>query len=196
LNNFLCRQGFDFPEDPDVAHKLRGLLPRLAVRSLGKGRGFWAYNLANLERARETLLGNFDQILLRFLTQPALVVQALKDEQLEGFFFAQLESSFGLAAMLEDEPPEVAARLTAQLVFVWANFISKRLQVTLYQVIQSGPGSIDLTIYLTPRFPTARGELDRAAVVEPHDFSIGVDAIAHILAGHQYVSIRRLRSPN
>ena len=37
---------------------------------MGKGRGFWEYNLANLERARETLLGNFADTLLQFLSAP------------------------------------------------------------------------------------------------------------------------------
>lgn len=114
LYRFLRRQGFDFPDDPDVAHALRRLLPRLAARSLGKGRAFWTYNLANLERARETLLGAFDQTLLKFLAQPAQVSAGLRAERLDGLFFAQLESAFGLAATPEDDPADVAARLTAQ----------------------------------------------------------------------------------
>jgi hypothetical protein len=64
LYRFFRRQGLDFPDDPQVAHELRALLPRLAARSVGKGHAFWEYNLANLERARETLLGNFDDALL------------------------------------------------------------------------------------------------------------------------------------
>ncbi len=125
LYRFLRQQGFDFPDDPDVAHELRRLLPRLAARSLGKGRVFWTYNLANLERARETLLGNFDHTLLRFLAQPAEVLDGLRAEQLEGLFFAQLESAFGLAAGAagagaEDDAASIAARLTAQLLLTQA----------------------------------------------------------------------------
>ena len=71
LYKFLRRQGLDFPDDPQVAHVLRVLLPRLAARSVGKGREFWTFNLANLERARETLIGSFDDALLRFLAAPA-----------------------------------------------------------------------------------------------------------------------------
>ena len=120
LYRFLRQQGFDFPDDPDVAHELRRLLPRLAARSLGKGRAFWTYNLANLERARETLLGNFDQTLLRFLAQPAEVLDGLRAEQLEGLFFAQLESAFGLAAGMEEDAASIAARLTVQLLMTQA----------------------------------------------------------------------------
>ncbi len=120
LYRFLRRQGLDFPDDPRVAHELRALLSRLAARSIGKGRGFWEYNLANLERARETLLGNFDDALLRFLAQPQATLAELKREQLDGLFFAQLESAYGLAAVPEDDPGDVARRLTAQLVLVRA----------------------------------------------------------------------------
>ncbi len=98
LYRFLRQQGLDFPDDPQVAHELRALLPRLAARSVGKGRAFWEYNLANLERARETLLGNFDDALLRFLERPAGEMQTLRAEQLDGLFCAQLESAYGLAA--------------------------------------------------------------------------------------------------
>ena len=122
LYRFLRRQGLDFPDDPQVAHELRALLPRLAARSVGKGRAFWEYNLANLERARETLLGNFDDTLLRFLAQPQAIVAELKREQLDGLFFAQLESAYGLVldATPEDDPEEVARRLTAQLILTCA----------------------------------------------------------------------------
>jgi len=116
LYRFLRRQGLDFPDDPQVAHELRALLPRLAARSIGKGREFWEYNLANLERARETLLGNFDDALLRFLAQPHTTLTGLKREKLDGLFFAQLESAYGLAAVPEDAPDEVARRLAAQLI--------------------------------------------------------------------------------
>jgi len=120
LYRFLRRQGLDFPDDPQVAHELRALLPRLAARSVGKGRAFWEYNLANLERARETLLGNFDDALLRFLAQPNPTLAELKREQLDGLFFAQLESAYGLVAAPEDDPDDVARRLTAQLALVRA----------------------------------------------------------------------------
>ncbi|MBM4464431.1 MAG: PglZ domain-containing protein [Chloroflexi bacterium] len=120
LYRFLRRQGLDFPDDPEVAHELRALLPRLAARSVGKGRVFWEYNLANLERARETLLGNFDDALLRFLTQPQVQLTELKREKLDGLFFAQLESAYGLAADPEDDPDEVARRLAAQLILTCA----------------------------------------------------------------------------
>lgn len=116
LYRFLRRQGLDFPDDPEVAHELRALLPRLAARSVGKGREFWEYNLANLERARETLLGNPDDVLLRFLAQPQYMISWLKHEKLDGLFFAQLESAYGLAAAPEDDPNEVARRLAAQLI--------------------------------------------------------------------------------
>ena len=120
LYRFLRRQGLDFPDDPQVAHELRELLPRLAARSVGKGRAFWEYNLANLERARETLLGNFDDALLRFLAQPQATLTELRREKLDGLFFAQLESAYGLAAVPEDDPRDVAHRLTAQLALVRA----------------------------------------------------------------------------
>ena len=120
LYRFLRQQGLDFPDDPDVAHALRRLLPRMAARSLGKGRAFWTYNLANLERARETLLGNFDQTLLRFLARPAEVLAELQAEQLDGLFFAQLESAFGLVSGPEDAPEAIAARLTVQLLLARA----------------------------------------------------------------------------
>ena len=120
LYRFLRRQGLDFPDDPQVAHELRELLPRLAARSVGKGRQFWEYNLANLERARETLLGNFDDALLRFLAQPQSMLSGLKQEKLDGLFFAQLESVYGLAAASEDDPGEVARRLAAQLILTCA----------------------------------------------------------------------------
>ena len=122
LYRFLRRQGLDFPDDPQVAHELRALLPRLAARSVSKERAFWEYNLANLERARETLLGNFDDTLLRFLAQPQAIVAELKREQLDGLFFAQLESAYGLVldATPEDDPEEVARRLTAQLILTCA----------------------------------------------------------------------------
>jgi len=94
LYRFLRRQGLDFPDDPQVAHELRALLPRLAARSVGKGHAFWEYNLANLERARETLLGNFDNTLLNFLAQPQAQLNELKPEKLDGLFFAQLESAY------------------------------------------------------------------------------------------------------
>ena len=116
LYRFLRRQGLDFPDDPQVAHELRELLPRLAARSVGKGRAFWEYNLANLERARETLLGNFDDALLRFLAQPEVTLAELKREKLDGLFFAQLESAYGLAAHPEDDADQVACRLAAQLI--------------------------------------------------------------------------------
>lgn len=121
LYRFLRRQGLDFPDDPQVAHELRVLLPRLAARSVGKGRAFWEYNLANLERARETLLGNFDDALLRFLAQPRATLDGLKREKLDGLFFAQLESAYGLAAVAEDDPDEVARRLAAQLILTCAH---------------------------------------------------------------------------
>jgi len=120
LHRFLQRQGFDFPDDPSVAHQLRDLLPRLAARSIGKGREFWEHNLANLERARETLLGNFDDTLLRFLAEPVATLEGLRQEQLEGLFCDQLGSDYGLTAAPEDNPEEVARRLTAQLVLVRA----------------------------------------------------------------------------
>ena len=37
-------------DDPKVALCLLNLLPRLAVRSVGRGWECWEYNLANLER--------------------------------------------------------------------------------------------------------------------------------------------------
>lgn len=120
LYRFLRRQGLDFPDDPQVAHDLRALLPRLAARSAGKGRGFWAYNLANLERARETLLGNFDDTLLAFLDRPRSVLGELKREQLDGLFFAQMESAYGLAATPEEDPDETARRLAARLILTGA----------------------------------------------------------------------------
>ena len=120
LYRFLRRQGLDFPDDPQVAHELRALLPRLAARSVGKGRAFWKYNLANLERARDTLLGNFDDALLRFLAQPEITLSELTQEKLDGLFFAQLESAYGLAVSSEGDPSEVARRLTAQLALVRA----------------------------------------------------------------------------
>ncbi len=81
---FLRRQGLDFPDDSQVAHELRALLPRLAARSVSKGREFWTYNLANLERARETLIGSFDDALLRFLAGPATesLIGALEERTL------------------------------------------------------------------------------------------------------------------
>jgi hypothetical protein len=120
LYRFLRRQDLDFPDDPQVAHELRTLLPRLAARSVGKGRAFWEYNLANLERARETLLGNFDDTLLRFLAQPQPTLAELKREKLDGLFFAQLESAYGLSATSEDDPEETARRLAAQLILTCA----------------------------------------------------------------------------
>jgi len=120
LYKLLRRQGLNFPDDPQVAHDVRALLPRLAARSVGKGRAFWEYNLANLERARETLLGNFDDALLRFLSQPQATLAELKAGKLDGLFFAQLESAYGLAAVPEDNPDDVAGRLAAQLVLVRA----------------------------------------------------------------------------
>lgn len=120
LYKFLSQQDIDFPDDPEVAHQLRDLLPRLAARSIGKGHEFWEYNLANLERARETLLGNFDDALLRFLAQPKTTLTGLKREKLDGLFFAQLESAYGLVAQPEDDPDEVARRLAAQLILTCA----------------------------------------------------------------------------
>jgi len=120
LYKFLRRQGLDFPDDPQVAHELRALLPRLAARSVGKGREFWTYNLANLERARETLIGSFDDALLRFLAAPAAEWARLRGEQLDGLFAAQLESTYGLAVAAEEEPDELARRFTAQIVLVQA----------------------------------------------------------------------------
>lgn len=120
LYKFLRRQGLDFPDDPQVAHELRALLPRLAARSVGKGREFWIYNLANLERARETLIGSFDDALLRFLAAPAAEWARLKSEQLDGLFAAQLESSYGLAVAVEGDPDELARRFSAQVVLVQA----------------------------------------------------------------------------
>lgn len=120
LYKLLRRQGLAFPDDPDVAHELRALLPRLAARSVGKGRAFWEYNLANLERARETLIGSFDDALLRFLSQPQVMLAELKREKLDGLFFAQLESAYGLVAAPEDDPGDVAQRLTAQLALARA----------------------------------------------------------------------------
>jgi len=116
LYRFLRRQGLNFPDDPQVDHKLRALLPRLAARSVGKGRIFWEHNLANLPHARETLLGNFDDALLRFLARPKDNLTELKSEKLDGLFFAQLESDYGLVAAPEDDPDDVARRLTAQLI--------------------------------------------------------------------------------
>ena len=121
LYRFLRHQGIAFPDDPQVAHELRALLPRLAARSVGKGRAFWEYNLANLERARETLLGSFDDALLRFLASPHATLAELRDEQLDGLFFAQLESAYGLSAASEDDPEETARRLTAQLILTCAH---------------------------------------------------------------------------
>jgi hypothetical protein len=103
-----------------VAHELRALLPRLAARSVGKGRDFWTYNLANLERARETLIGNFDDAMLRFLQAPASEWARLKDEQLEGLFSAQLETSYGLSVAGREDPGELARRVAAQMVLVQA----------------------------------------------------------------------------
>ena len=120
LYKFLRRQGLDFPDDPQVAHEMRELLPRLAARSVGNGRAFWEYNLANLERARETLLGNFGDALLRFLAQPQAALKELKSEKLDGLFFAQLESAYGLTAAAEDDPDDVAQRLAAQLILTCA----------------------------------------------------------------------------
>jgi hypothetical protein len=120
LYRFLRGQGLDLPDDPRVAHPLRALLPRLAARSVGKGRAFWEYNLANLERACETLLGNFDDALLRFLARPEATLAELKQEQLDGLFFAQLETAYGLSATPEDDPAETARRLAAWLILTCA----------------------------------------------------------------------------
>ena len=120
LYKLLRQQDLNFPDDPEVAHELRALLPRLVARSVGKERAFWEYNLANLERVRETLLGNFDDTLLRFLAGPERVLADLKQEQLDGLFFTQLESAYGLAATPDDDPNEVARRLTARIVLARA----------------------------------------------------------------------------
>lgn len=127
LYRFLRQQGLDFPDDPAVAHRLRQLLPQLAVQSLGKGRGFWEYNLANLERAINTLLGEFDSTLLRFLEHPRGELAQLQAQHFDGLFYAQLAGAYGLdaaaggvPAVSEDNPDEVARRLTAQLVLVRA----------------------------------------------------------------------------
>lgn len=121
LYKFLSRQDIDFPDDPEVAHQLRRLLPRLATRSIGKGHDFWKYNLANLERARATLLGgNFEDALLKFLAHPKAMLKEWQQEQLDGLFFAQLESNYDLSATPEENPDKVALQLTAQLVLVRA----------------------------------------------------------------------------
>ena len=121
LYRFLRRQGLNFPDDPQVAHELRTLLPRLAARSVGKGRAFWEYNLANLERARETLLEDLDGALLRFLARPAAELAELKQEMLDGLFFAQLETAYGFSAVPEDDPAETAHQLTATLILTCAH---------------------------------------------------------------------------
>ena len=119
LYKFLRKQGLDFPDDPETKHQLRSLLPRLAARSVGKGRSFWEYNLANLERARETLLGNFDDTLLQFLAGPRTALANLQREQLDGLFSAQLESAYGFSASPEDDAETIARRLTAQLILTY-----------------------------------------------------------------------------
>jgi hypothetical protein len=66
------------------------------------------------------LLGNFDDTLLRFLARPQDVLAELKREQLDGLFFAQLESAYGLSATAEDHPDETAGLLAAQLILTCA----------------------------------------------------------------------------
>jgi hypothetical protein len=116
LYKFLRQQGVAFPDDPEIAHELRSLLPRLAARSVGKGRAFWEHNLANLERARETLLGNFEDALLKFLARPRQELQTLQREKLDGLFFAQLESTYGFSATSDNDAETIAQRLTARLI--------------------------------------------------------------------------------
>ncbi len=121
LYKFLRKQGIEFPDDPEVAHLLRSLLPRLLPHSIGKGREFWERNLSNLWAAVETLLGgNFDDALLRFLARPSSELEKLQEERLDALFFAQLEETYGLTAAPGDDPGEVARRLTAQLALVRA----------------------------------------------------------------------------
>jgi hypothetical protein len=120
LYRFLRHQGLDFPDDPKAAHLMRELLPQLAIRSVGKGRQFWEYNLANLERAINTLLGEFDGTLLRFLDRPAEELASLCADQFDGLFFAQLAGAYGVQATASDEPGQVARELTAQLALVRA----------------------------------------------------------------------------
>ena len=66
------------------------------------------------------MLGNFDDALLHFLAQPQVTLADLKREKLDGLFFAQLESAYGLAAAPENDPDEVARRLAAQLILTCA----------------------------------------------------------------------------
>ncbi|MBN1656970.1 MAG: PglZ domain-containing protein, partial [Anaerolineae bacterium] len=120
LYRFLRHQGLAFPDDPNVDHQLRQLLPQLAVRSVGKGRQFWEYNLANLERAVNTLLGEFEGALLRFLDDPTRELTRLRQDQFEQLFFAELAGAYGLQATSDDDPDVVARDLTAELALARA----------------------------------------------------------------------------
>lgn len=114
----LSEEGLNFPADPKTKHRVRDILPQLAQESIGKGKGFWVNTLASLEKAREALLGNFDEVLLRYLTNPHEIDKQLENDQTRDIFFALLESKYGVDIQITNDVEEIIQEITAPLILV------------------------------------------------------------------------------
>jgi hypothetical protein len=117
IEKVLRDAGVNLPADPKVVRQLRPFLPALAVASVGKGRAFWE-GIVNLETALGRLIADFDDTLLRLLTDPRRTVAALHQGGLAEPFAKLVTAKFGI------QPPEPgredawADRFTALLCLI------------------------------------------------------------------------------
>jgi hypothetical protein len=115
IETVLREAGVDLPMD----RQLRTYLPKLALASVDKGRAFWQ-DIVNLETAFDRLFPDFDETLLRMLSQPQQTWTALQHQGLRGAFFDGVRLRFGVGIPDKDHLEDWADRFTARLCLVEA----------------------------------------------------------------------------
>ena len=116
LFRFLSHLDVIFPDDPQTKNAIKDVLPQLAGQSIGKGKGFWTQVLSSLDAVREALLGDFEEILLRFLALPEEEFTQMQNKGIEQFFFGLLESRYGFRADTNQKPDTIVRQLSMHLI--------------------------------------------------------------------------------
>lgn len=116
LFRFLSHLDVVFPEDPQTKNAIKDVLPQLAGESIGKGRGFWNQVLSSLDAVREALLGDFEEILLRFLALPDEELVQMQSKGIEQFFFGLLESRYGFRVDTSQSPETISRQMSMHLM--------------------------------------------------------------------------------
>jgi len=128
MEKSLRDEGVNLPTDMAILRELRPLLRSLSIVSVGKGHTFWQ-GIVNLETALGRLIADFDDTLLRLLSDPHRSMIDLSRRELTEPFFKLVTIQFGV------EPPEAGKEEP------WADrFTALLCLVETYEVSEQAPG--------------------------------------------------------